>query len=125
MNTDKFYQRKKLFSDILYEIFNVESNYRTELSVLNLKLLRKIEEHKNKIFQRRQDKFRQTLAPSKTIKIPGNNSNIKQSLVISKSNDNLFFDKEENPMVDKLMSEGLQNLLTFYKNTICSKKLLH
>ena len=115
MNTDKFYQRKKLFSDILYEIFNVESNYRTELSVLNLKLLRKIEEHKNKIFQRRQDKFRQTLAPSKTIKIPGNNSNIKQSLVISKSNDNLFFDKEENPMVDKLMSEGLQNLLTFYK----------
>ena len=38
MNPNKFYQRTKLFNDIIYEILNVESNYRTELSVLNLKL---------------------------------------------------------------------------------------
>ena len=42
MNPNKFHHRVDLFSDILYEIFNVESNYRTELSVLNLKLLRKL-----------------------------------------------------------------------------------
>ena len=117
MNPDKFYQRKKLFNDLLYEIFNVESNYRTELSVLNLKLLRKIEDHKNKINQKRKDKFRQTLAPSNTIKLPEKRSTDKKNL--NKSTDDILSNKvdkeEENPLVDKLMSEGLQNLLTFYK----------
>ena len=115
MNPDKFHQRKKLFSDLLYEIFNVESNYRTELSVLNLKLLRKIEYHKNKILQKKQDKFRQTLVPSNTIKITEKQNTVKKTLILNKSTDDILSDKEENPLVDKLMSEGLQNLLTFYK----------
>ena len=38
MNPNKFYQRIKLFNDIIYEIFNTESNYRTELSMLNLNI---------------------------------------------------------------------------------------
>ena len=40
---------QKLFKDIVYEIFRVESYYRTELSILNLKLFKKIEEHKAKL----------------------------------------------------------------------------
>ena len=116
MNPDKFYQRTKLFNDILYEIFNVESNYRTELSVLNLKLLKKIEEHNNKIIKRRQDKLIQSIPNSKTMRNSDKNLIINANLLYSKTNDNIsLFKKEENPMIDKLMSEGLQNLLTFYK----------
>ena len=116
MNPDKFYQRTKLFNDILYEIFNVESNYRTELSVLNLKLLKKIEEHNNKIIKRRQDKLIQSIPNSKTMRNSDKNLIINANLLYSKTNDNIsLFKKEDNPMIDKLMSEGLQNLLTFYK----------
>ena len=117
MNPDKFYQRTKLFSDILYEIFNVESNYRTELSVLNLKLLKKIEEHNDKINKRRRDKLMKSLPSSKTFK-SSTYKNINQNLTFinSKTNDNIsLYKKEDNPMIDKLMSEGLQSLLTFYK----------
>ena len=112
MDPDKFHQRKKLFNDILYEIFNVESNYRTELSVLNLKLLRKIEEHKNKINKKGLDKMRQTIVPTKAISLPERNSN---RILSSKSKDHILSENEDNPMIDKLMSEGLQNILTFYK----------
>ncbi len=49
INPKKFHQRVKLFSDILYEIIKVESNYRTDLSVLNLKLVKKIEDYKNSL----------------------------------------------------------------------------
>ena len=127
MNSDKFYQRTKLFNDIIYEIFNVESNYRTELSVLNLKLLRKIEDHNNKINKRRQDKLLQSLSNSKTMKLSDKNLNMKSSLKISNTNTNekSIYSSEENPMIDKLISEGLQNLLTFYKtkHKIISKEV--
>ena len=127
MNPDKFYQRTKLFSDILYEIFNVESNYRTELSVLNLKLLKKLEEHNNKINKRRRDKLMKSLPSSKAFK-SSTYKNLDQNLTFtnSKLNDNFsLFKKEDNPMIDKLMSEGLQNLLTFYKtkHKIISKEV--
>ena len=118
MNPNKFHHRVDLFSDILYEIFNVESNYRTELSVLNLKLLSKIDEHKNKIKEKsKQEKFRQSTSNTKGNLLKKNlDKNIKPTLKTSKSKDNLIEDKEDNPMVDKLISEGLQQLLYFYKN---------
>ena len=116
MNPEKFYQRTKLFNDILHEIFNVESNYRTELSVLNLKLLRKIEEHKNKIIQKSQIKTLKKTPSSKAIKLPETrNLKLAQSLTSRNTKDNLVFQNEENSLLDKLISEGLQNLLTFYK----------
>ena len=54
MNSKKFMQRSKLFSDILYDIFNVESNYRSELNMLNLNLNKKIEEQKIKLQKKLQ-----------------------------------------------------------------------
>ena len=118
MNPNKFHHRVDLFSDILYEIFNVESNYRTELNVLNLKLLRKIDEHKNKIKEKsKQEKFRQSTSNTKGNLLKKNlDKNIKTTLKTSKSKDNLIEGIEDNPMVDKLISEGLQQLLYFYKN---------
>ena len=117
MNPNKFYQRTKLFNEIIYEIFNVESNYRTELSVLNLKLIKKINEHKNAIKQKvMQDKFRQTLSNTKNnILERKSNASVRPSLTSSKSKDSLISDKEENPLIDKLISEGLEQLLAFYK----------
>ena len=116
MNPDKFYQRTKLFSDILYEIFNVESNYRTELSVLNLKILSKIEEYTNKINLKRNNKLRQSIRSSKNISFTEHSIGRKSTLTFGKSKSSKIFSKEEdNPMIDKLMSESLEHLLTFYK----------
>ena len=115
MNPNKFYQRIKLFNDIIYEIFNTESNYRTELSMLNLKLLRKIEEHQNEMYIRRLEKRQTVVSRVKTVKYPEKNGKLDQTLKTSKSKDNMLLDKEENPMIDKLMSESLQHLLAFYK----------
>ena len=116
MNPEKFYQRTKLFNNILHEIFNVESNYRTELSVLNLKLLRKIEEHKNKINQKSQIKTLKKTPSSKAMKLPeARNLKLAQSLTSRNTKDNIIFQNEENSILDKLISEGLQNILTFYK----------
>ena len=116
MNPDKFYQRTKLFSDILYEIFNVESNYRTELNVLNLKILSKIEEYTDKINLKRSNKLRQSIRTSKNVLFKDNPISRKSTLTINKSKSSKIFCKEEdNPMIDKLMSENLEHLLTFYK----------
>ena len=115
MNPNKFYQRTKLFNDIIYEILNVESNYRTELSVLNLKLLRKIEEHQNEMYVRRLKKRQSVVNRVKTVSFPEKKGRIDRTLKTSKSNDNILSEKEENPMIDKLMSESLQQLLSFYK----------
>ena len=115
MNPNKFCQRIKLFNDIIYEIFNTESNYRTELSMLNLKLLRKIEEHQNEMYIRRLEKRQTVVSRVKTVKYPEKNGKLDQTLKTSKSKDNMLLDKEENPMIDKLMSESLQHLLAFYK----------
>ena len=116
MNPKKFYQRTKLFNDIIYEIFNVESNYRTELSMLNLKLLRKIEEHQNEMYIKRAEKRQSVVSRAKTIGVTEKKGKINRTLKTSKSKDNILSEKEENPMIDKLMSESLEQLLSFYKS---------
>ena len=111
INPNKFYERTKLFKDIIYEIFCVESNYRTELSILNLKLFKKIEEHKAKLKKlSKQELFRQSH------KINNTENNIMHSSIKSnKSEDFILIEKEENSLLDILVSEGLQQLLNFYK----------
>ena len=111
INPNKFYERTKLFKDIVYEIFRVESNYRTELSILNLKLFKKIEEHKAKLKKlSKQELFRQSH------KINNTQNNIMHSSIKSnKSEDFILIEKEENSLLDILVSEGLQQLLNFYK----------
>lgn len=114
INPKKFHQRVKLFSDILYEIIKVESNYRTDLSVLNLKLVKKIEDYKNSLNKTpKLDKLRQSL------KIKNNLKDIfkPKKLLHNKSEDSLFEEKldDDDSMYDKLLSEALQHMLTFYK----------
>ena len=114
INPKKFHQRVKLFSDILYEIIKVESNYRTDLSVLNLKLVKKIEDYKNSLSKTpKLDKLRQSL------KIKNNLKDIfkPKKLLHNKSEDSLFEEKldDDDSMYDKLLSEALQHMLTFYK----------
>jgi hypothetical protein len=114
INPKKFHERVKLFNDILYEIFKVESNYRTDLSVLNLKLVKKIEDHKNSLNKTpKLDKLRQSL------KIKNNLKDIfkPKKLLHNNSEDSIFEEKKDDTdsMYDKLLSEALQHLLTFYK----------
>jgi len=115
INPKKFHQRVKLFNDILYEIFKVESNYRTDLSVLNLKLVKKIEDHKNSLNKTpKLEKLRQSL------KIKNNLKDMfkPKKLIHNKSEDSIIEEKVDDDvdsMFDKLLSEALQHLLTFYK----------
>ena len=111
MNTNNFYYRTKFFNDILHEIFNVESNYRTELNLLNLKICRKIEDFKKKINQKKTDNLRQSLPIKKVFKRAVTDSTLKTC----KTNDIIDIDKEDNTKFDKLISGSLQNLLKFYK----------
>ena len=119
MNPTKFYERSKLFNDIIKEINQVESNYSTELKYLNIKLAQKIEEYKLEINQKISNELqsRKTMINrTKTIKNEENKNNHKTSIALSKTiKDNIIINKEENPMIDKLISEGLQNLLNFYQ----------
>ena len=115
MNPNKFHHRIKLFNDILYEILKTESNYRAQLNALNLKLITKIEEHNNTIYLENLDISKQSFKNRKTTKITDKNKNIKRTLITSKSNDNLLQHKEGNQMIDKLVSESLQHLISFYK----------
>ena len=123
MNVKKFMHRTKLFSDILYEIFQVESNYRAELNELNLKLNKKIEDQKIKMLKKRSFFIHNDKNHSK-----GNFSLLNEkrkstifSIVSSnclkrvKKESNIIYDKEENPLIDKLVSESLELILTFYK----------
>ena len=129
MNPTKFYERSKLFNDIINEINQVESNYSTELKYLNIKLAQKIEEYKLEINQKISNELqsRKTMINrTKTIKNEENKNNHKTSIALSKTiKDNIIINKEENPMIDKLISEGLQNLLNFYqkKYKIISKQV--
>ncbi len=129
MNPTKFYERSKLFNDIINEINQVESNYSTELKYLNIKLAQKIEEYKLEINQKISNELqsRKTMINrTKTIKNEENKNNHKTSITLSKTiKDNIIINKEENPMFDKLISEGLQNLLNFYqkKYKIISKQV--
>ena len=119
MNPTKFYERSKLFNDIIKEINQVESNYSTELKYLNIKLAQKVEEYKLEINQKISNELqsRKTMINrTKTIKNEENKNNHKNSITLSKTiKDNIIINKEENPMFDKLISEGLQNLLNFYQ----------
>ena len=129
MNPTKFYERSKLFNDIIKEINQVESNYSTELKYLNIKLAQKVEEYKLEINQKISNELqsRKTMINrTKTIKNEENKNNHKTSIALSKTiKDNIIINKEENPMIDKLISEGLQNLLNFYqkKYKIISKQV--
>jgi len=120
INPKKFYQRSQLFNDILVEIFNVESNYRTELSILNLKLLKKIEEYKNNVSKKSKiDKIRQSFhikskfLDFKNLSLKPYSSDPKFNY--NNSEDNSKIEVEENPFTDQIISEGLQYLLSFYK----------
>ena len=129
MNPTKFYERSKLFNDIINEINQVESNYSTELKYLNIKLAQKIEEYKLEINQKISNGLQSCktmINRTKTIKNEENKNNHKTSIALSKTiKDNIIINKEENPMIDKLISEGLQNLLNFYqkKYKIISKQV--
>ena len=120
INPKKFRKRTKLFSDILCEIFQVESNYRTELNILNLKIKDKIEEYKKNVIQKPEKKTLSFHIKKKLKEFSF--GAIKPNL----SSKNIFNDKnpevdaanieiEENPYTDKLVSDGLQHLLSFYK----------
>ena len=119
MNPTKFYERSKLFNDIIKEINQVESNYSTELKYLNIKLAQKVEEYKLEINQKISNELQSRttmINRTKTIKNEENKNNHKTSITLSKTiKDNIIINKEENPMIDKLISEGLQNLLNFYQ----------
>ena len=119
MNPTKFYERSKLFNDIIKEINQVESNYSTELKYLNIKLAQKVEEYKLEINQKISNELQSRttmINRTKTIKNEENKNNHKTSIALSKTiKDNIIINKEENPMIDKLISEGLQNLLNFYQ----------
>ena len=119
MNPTKFYERSKLFNDIIKEINQVEINYCTELKNLNIKIAKKIEEYKLAINQKLTTEIsRKTITKkSKTIKNEETKNNKKNTVEFSKTiKENMIISKEENPMIDKLISEGLQNLLNFYQN---------
>ena len=119
MNPTKFYERTKLFNEIINEINQVEINYCTELKNLNIKIAQKIEEYKLAINQKLTSEIsRKTLTKkSKTLKNEETKNNKKNSIEFSKTiNENMIISKEENSMIDKLISEGLQNLLNFYQN---------
>ena len=121
MNTNKFYERTKLFNEIIYEINKVETNYCTELNKLNIHLNQLVENHKQAINQRLMPDDSKKIAKSKTMKTEENKEKEfkKHSLKepkLKEIKENLILHKEENPMIDKLISEGLLNLLTFYKN---------
>ena len=119
MNPTKFYERTKLFNEIMNEINQVEINYCTELKNLNIKIAKKIEEYKLAINQKLTTEIsRKTITKkSKTIKNEETKNNKKNTIEFSKTNkENMIISKEENPMIDKLISEGLQNLLNFYQN---------
>ena len=119
MNVRKFNQRIKIFSEILYDIFNVESNYRSELNMLNLELNKKIEDLKNNKNNLREsdpiNKPKSRLSAFEKITkfmrfTSSTNINEKKE-----NKSNVIYDKEENPLIDKLLSDSLQQLLTFYK----------
>ena len=129
INPKKFRLRTKLFSDILCEIFEVESNYRTELKILNLKISEKIEEYKkiaNKKIERKNQSFhfRKRARNAKFLNIRPSLS-VNNSNNINTDNNNENDETEENPYTDKLVSDGLQKLLLFYqtKHSLISKEV--
>ena len=126
MNPTKFYERTRLFNNIINEINQVESNYSTELKYLNIKLAQKIEEHKLQIEQKlskeQEISNKITTKRSKTMKTEGTENSNKNLIEYSKTikenienKENTTINKEENPLIDKLISEELQNLLNFYQ----------
>ena len=129
INPKKFRLRTKLFSDILCEIFEVESNYRTELKILNLKISQKIEEYKkiaNKKIEKKNLSFhiRKRARNAKFINFrPSLSVNNSNNIITENNNEN--DETEDNPYTDKLVSDGLQKLLLFYqtKHSLISKEV--
>ena len=114
MNTNKFYKRTQLFSDILYEVLNVESNYRNQLSFLNSKLKQIIQDYNKEYYNKKLVKS-QTEKFKKKIVIKEDNLNNTCTFKKGISIENYLSEKEENPLIDKLVSESLQQFLAFYK----------
>ena len=122
MNPNKFYERTKIFNEIIFEINKVESNYSSELNKLNLRLSQIVENHRQAINSRLNGEVapKKNINKSKTMKIEENKDNKpkdkKHSMKENEIKENIIIKSEENSMIDKLVSEGLQNLLNFYKN---------
>ena len=119
MNQKKFYERVKLFNEIIYEINKIETNYSLELNKLVKRLDAMVEEHKQAINLKLSTEViqKKTLNKSKTINNENKEKDKKKNSLNNPDIKNILsIQQEENTMVDKLISEGLQNLLNFYKN---------
>lgn len=129
MNPTKFYERTKLLNEILIEINKVESNYSYELNQLNITLAKTIENHNRVINHRLSfDNSHKGINRVKTLKNKENKEirENRYSLQINNiSGKKSLIHKEDNPLIDKLISEDLQNLVNFYriKQKLISKQV--
>ena len=129
MNPTKFYERTKLLNEILIEINKVESNYSYELNQLNITLAKTIENHNRVINHRLSfDNSHKGINRVKTLKNKENKEirENRYSLQIDNiSGKKSLIHKEDNPLIDKLISEDLQNLVNFYriKQKLISKQV--
>ena len=129
MNPTKFYERTKLLNEILIEINKVESNYSYELNQLNITLAKTIENHNRVINHRLSfDNSHKGINRVKTLKNKENKEirENRYSLQIDNiSGKKSLIHKEDNPLIDKLISEDLQNLENFYriKQKLISKQV--
>ena len=120
MNPTNFYERTRLFNNIINEINQVESNYSTELKYLNIKLAQKIEEFKlqieQKLLKEKEIPNKIKAKRSKTMKNEETENSNKILIEYRKTiKENITIKREENPLIDRLISEELQNLLNFYQ----------
>ena len=129
MNPTKFYERTKLLNEILIEINKVESNYSYELNQLNITLAKTIENHNRVINHRLSfDNSHKGINRVKTLKnkekkeIRENRYSLQIDNISGKKS---LIHKEDNPLIDKLISEDLQNLVNFYriKQKLISKQV--
>jgi hypothetical protein len=116
-------------NEILIEINKVESNYSYELNQLNITLAKTIENHNRVINHRLSfDNSHKGINRVKTLKNKENKEirENRYSLQIDNiSGKKSLIHKEDNPLIDKLISEDLQNLVNFYriKQKLISKQV--
>ena len=120
MNPTNFYERTRLFNNVINEINQVESNYSTELKYLNIKLAQKIEEFKlqieQKLLKEKEISNKIKAKRSKTMKNEETENSNKILIEYRKTiKENITIKREEKPLIDRLISEELQNLLNFYQ----------
>ena len=126
MNPTKFYERTKLLNEILIEINKVESNYSYELNQLNITLAKTIENHNRVINHRLSfDNSHKGINRVKTLKNKEIRENRYSLQIDNISGKKSLIHKEDNPLIDKLISEDLQNLVNFYsiKQKLISKQV--